>query len=105
MKKRHKTVPLFIENGDGSFRINPAYSGKEKIICGKGKQNNATSVYALNPEIHRAEASALAKVYERRDRHLDELLRNGGQVVHVKITEEEKNPQVVHVTVLEPHDK
>ena len=98
MKKR-KTIPLFVENDDGSFRINPAYTGKEKIICGHDKKTVATPVYVVNPEIRRVEARALASVYERRERHRYELLRKGGQVVHVNITQAKMKPRVVDMVV------
>lgn len=90
--KKQKRVPLFIENGDGNFHINPAYTGKERIIYGHYKKKATTSAYVLNPENRHAEARALKEVYERRERHLDELLRKGGRVVHVNITQEE-NPR------------
>ena len=90
--KRKKTIPLFIENEDGNFCINPIYTGKEKIIYGHCKKTVATSAYVLNPEIRHAETRELTEIYKRRSRHLDELLRKGGRVVHVNITQEE-NPR------------
>ena len=100
--KKQKTIPLFVENDDGKSRINPAYTGKEKIIRRhSNKTKDATSVYALNPEIHNAEAyaRALAELYERRNRYFDELVRNGGLVVHMTIRKEEMEPRVVPVTI------
>ena len=97
--QKQKTIPSFIENDDRNFRTNPVYADKKKM----GKKV-ATSVDALNPEIHRVEASAearaLAEIYERRSRHLDELVRNGGQVVHMYIPQEERKPQMVHMEVV-----
>ena len=87
-------------------RLNPACTGKEEIICGHYKKKAATSVDALNPEIHHAEveARALAEIYERRMRRLDELSKEG-QVVHVNITQVKMQPKVVDVFITNEEGK
>lgn len=82
-------------------RLNPTCAGKEKI-CGHYKTKTATSVDVLSPEIHHvevsAEARALAEIYKRKMRSLDELSK-GGQVVHVNISQVRMKPKVVDMVI------